>query len=346
MTDDANIVPFGKYRGRPIDEMMADASYCAWAMSQPGLRERYASLFTIIINGGVAPDMPTPEHNRMQLLFRNPDMRLATFRSLVGEAKFDQDVKEGATNQARGEVIGLAIPAGDAAAVAVLDEEVAAGRFKPKEPFKRSGFHRREVGDLDNPWRWPEPLKDLFHGWAQNEPWGCGYDYSTAMTDGQRAESDARRRAAEAYRASAEQRADTKARSAAAIKLKQMLEAGEGRRLAGAAQLQILERIRQCKVEFEFHGWDVFLAGGSYDLPSLALELKPQIGDDYPAILRTMKKRKSGYYEPDQWWRVLIIDRFEAEGASLDDVKWTFEQSGIVVRTLAEVRAAMIIPLD
>jgi hypothetical protein len=36
MTGDANIVPFGKYRGRPLEEMMADPSYCAWAMAQSG----------------------------------------------------------------------------------------------------------------------------------------------------------------------------------------------------------------------------------------------------------------------------------------------------------------------
>ena len=43
-----------------------------------------------------------------------------------------------------------------------------------------------------------------------------------------------------------------------------------------------------------------------------------------------------------EWYRrALIIDHFEAEGASLDDVKWLFGQSGIVVKTLAEIRAAM-----
>jgi hypothetical protein len=33
MTDDANIVPFGKYRGQSIEAMMADPAYCAWAMA-------------------------------------------------------------------------------------------------------------------------------------------------------------------------------------------------------------------------------------------------------------------------------------------------------------------------
>jgi hypothetical protein len=77
MTDEAaNIVPFGKYRGQPVEAMMADQNYCAWALTQPGLRAKFPSLIAVIVNGGTAPDAPTPEHNRMQLLFRNPDKRL------------------------------------------------------------------------------------------------------------------------------------------------------------------------------------------------------------------------------------------------------------------------------
>jgi hypothetical protein len=52
MNREAGIVPFGKYRGQPVAVMMADADTCAWAMSQPGLRDRYAGLSTIIVNGG------------------------------------------------------------------------------------------------------------------------------------------------------------------------------------------------------------------------------------------------------------------------------------------------------
>ena len=68
MTKDGEIVPFGKYKGQPVEQMMADASYCEWALAQPWFRERFAALFAIIVNGGRAPDAETPEHNRMQAL--------------------------------------------------------------------------------------------------------------------------------------------------------------------------------------------------------------------------------------------------------------------------------------
>ena len=96
----ADIVPFGKYRGQPVAVMMADTDYCARAMAQPGLRDRFANLFTIIVNGGVAPDAPTPEHNRMQLLFRNPGVRArdVSFRS-SGVKRIVEAVGGGAVRQ-------------------------------------------------------------------------------------------------------------------------------------------------------------------------------------------------------------------------------------------------------
>ena len=80
-----NIVPFGKYRGQPVAVMLADRGYCEWALAQPGIRERYPTFVTIVVNGGSAPDAPTPEHNRLQLLFRDPAMRAAAYCSVIGE---------------------------------------------------------------------------------------------------------------------------------------------------------------------------------------------------------------------------------------------------------------------
>jgi hypothetical protein len=56
----AAIVPFGKYKGQPVEVMMADRDYCSWAMAQAGLRARFASVFAIIVNGGTAPDAQLP----------------------------------------------------------------------------------------------------------------------------------------------------------------------------------------------------------------------------------------------------------------------------------------------
>ena len=37
-------VPFGKYKGRPVEDLWADTEYLAWLEAQPWFRERYAGL--------------------------------------------------------------------------------------------------------------------------------------------------------------------------------------------------------------------------------------------------------------------------------------------------------------
>lgn len=65
----AEVVPFGKYRDQPVEVLLADRNYCQWALSQPGLREKYPDLFDIVLGvGGIRPE-DTPEHNIMQMRF-------------------------------------------------------------------------------------------------------------------------------------------------------------------------------------------------------------------------------------------------------------------------------------
>lgn len=60
-----NIVPFGKYRGQPIEALASDRQYTDWLTAQPWFRDRYSSLYTIVINN-FAPPADTPEHNAIQ----------------------------------------------------------------------------------------------------------------------------------------------------------------------------------------------------------------------------------------------------------------------------------------
>ena len=103
----------------------------------------------------------------------------------------------------------------------------------------------------------------------------------------------------------------------------------------GEALAWLIKELSETRVEFEVGGWDVCIHAPRWIGFGLFIELKPQMGDDYAAVLRTLKMRDARFYR-----RALIVDRFAAEGASLDDVRWIFQQSGIVVRTLSEIRAA------
>ena len=59
-------VPFGKYKGQPVEAMLADADYMRWLEAQPWFRERFAHFR----RGEGREDMSrTPEHNKYQALF-------------------------------------------------------------------------------------------------------------------------------------------------------------------------------------------------------------------------------------------------------------------------------------
>jgi len=61
-------VPFGKYKGQPIEVLATDPQYTEWLASQGWVRERFPQLYTVIINNfGETAD--TPEHNDLQARF-------------------------------------------------------------------------------------------------------------------------------------------------------------------------------------------------------------------------------------------------------------------------------------
>ena len=49
-----DVVRFGRYEGRTIEEMLRDRNYRRWFLAQPNLRVDQPSLFAIIANGGIA----------------------------------------------------------------------------------------------------------------------------------------------------------------------------------------------------------------------------------------------------------------------------------------------------
>lgn len=68
----SNLVPFGKYRGQPVEIMQADRKYCEWLSAQPWFKDKFQNLSLTIVN---APQEPqeTPEHNLMQAELTNFD---------------------------------------------------------------------------------------------------------------------------------------------------------------------------------------------------------------------------------------------------------------------------------
>lgn len=111
----------------------------------------------------------------------------------------------------------------------------------------------------------------------------------------------------------------------------------------------------QIKIEYEFEysGWDVKIiaklpfadamwrADGLRNIiyqVSCAVEVKSDVSDDYPAILRQMKANER-IYKAD--YRTLVFDKFIATGATLEQVKQIFRSSGFHVLSFTEICAGI-----
>src|SRR5262245_55636640 len=81
---DPKIIPFGKYKGRLLDEVLADdPGYLQWLCGQDWFRAKFNILHQVIINRGAEPE-ETPEHNALQVKFLNEDFRERFLQYLTG----------------------------------------------------------------------------------------------------------------------------------------------------------------------------------------------------------------------------------------------------------------------
>lgn len=62
---DVSIVPIGKYKGQPVERLMADEKYSEWLLAQAWFLDRYADLAQLLRMGRLTEPQDTPEHNAM-----------------------------------------------------------------------------------------------------------------------------------------------------------------------------------------------------------------------------------------------------------------------------------------
>jgi hypothetical protein len=87
--EDSKLVPFGKYKGQPIESMLADRDYLDWVIAQPGivsmLQVKFPALFNIISVGTPTLD-DSPEHNKLQAKFLDKAFQYAFVELLNGKS--------------------------------------------------------------------------------------------------------------------------------------------------------------------------------------------------------------------------------------------------------------------
>jgi hypothetical protein len=263
-TQTAGVVPFGKYKGQPIESMRADAAYCDWLMAQNWFRERYTPIYQIIVNNFGEPS-ETPEHNRLQARFLDDGFCLELLRALGW--------------------------------VPIVDpEKIIKKRMATKiDALKKSIVeHTQSIA--------------RYQRIADRGSWSFFKD-GLAKTEADLASAEAALRQAESY----------------------------------ARQPDAAMTITITKRNFEVGGWDVSFGAEAVDQSSesweevaVLVEIKPTLGDDYPACLRQMKANRREYWNRSC---CLVFDQFAANGASLEQVREIFCASGFGMVSLADIEA-------
>lgn len=80
------IIPFGKYKGQPLEVMAKDEQYMEWVQQQDWFKQKYPQINTVIINNFKEPS-ETPEHNKIQGLFLNNEFCLKFIKVLLKTSK-------------------------------------------------------------------------------------------------------------------------------------------------------------------------------------------------------------------------------------------------------------------
>lgn len=272
------IVPFGKYRGKPIEAMLQDPSYCEWFMSQPEMRQKYQNVYQVIINNFGEPS-ETPESNEMQAKFLSADFRQKF--ALAINSNFNNFANEdgmmSAVNFAASDIHQL-----------IVEMDI-----------------KNSQGELNNSWQWVArgenesgtELYDAVINLIETESTapefetegtdvafsitGCGFGYYRIC---QRLAGD------------------------------KWVENNTWNRKADYYDRHLSKAEKQCIWQSRF---------------SLRIEIKPEVGDDYPAILRQMRRSKSNVLFTRDYTGIGVDEATFVEYFSTQGIKVIFERDVI-----------------
>lgn len=320
MTTD--IVPFGKYKGRPVVDLVADRSYCDWLAAQPWFRERYAPVYNVIINGTAGQPQDSPEHNKMQARYLDHDACLTLARLwLVGpetlRTRWDKQQDEKLTPRQR----------------ANLQVEPF-GAYVLDLAFEEQGW------DLLIKARTELPVTEVAEPGPCEcycEPGRCGQRMVT------RSRFDKSHGPDKPY-GKMHYWDETLPVTADAAEWSKCHEYG-GRRTRHCAEdcpATWTTPTDRYGCSSSLTAYEKALDGRGGDA-HFGVELKPTIGDDYPSILRAVVKRmQMGQSRGTlRLGKVLVLaDEVQTEGVELDAVKRIYRTQGVTLLTTAELPLA------
>ena len=88
------LVPFGKYKGQPITNLLNDNKYLEWCKNQEWFKN-FPIIYNICVNQTITtinPNSKTPEHNKLQNLFLEQENVEKLLRHIYKKFKYRQNV--------------------------------------------------------------------------------------------------------------------------------------------------------------------------------------------------------------------------------------------------------------
>jgi hypothetical protein len=96
------LVTFGKYKGKPITEMLQDTNYVEWCKQQEFFK-RHTTIYNIVVNQSVNTQTTskTPEHNRIQNLFLDKANIILFYKHVCQQYKYKSFLFEALDKECR-----------------------------------------------------------------------------------------------------------------------------------------------------------------------------------------------------------------------------------------------------
>ena len=309
------LVPFGKYKGQPVSVMQNDTQYCDWLATQDWFRERYANVYNQVIINNFTEPTETPEHNRLQMLFLDNEFVKRLERFVF------PDIFE-----AFNEEINYYIQEYD------KNIEETNQKIKTLENNKEKLLKFTNEDERANALK-RFSSKDLV-SFAEKIVWQDrleNYNKEYEIEELAKIETDLQ-----------EQQT-----------ILNEFETQKERFIKATTNIDCYS-LEITDINFECYGWDVFydvelkfLNGKIKKHGQRCVEIKPCLGDDFPAVLRQIKSNSEinigrGKKVPLSGEKVLIIDEFTAQGATFEQVKKVFELSNITLLKFSDVQGGYI----
>jgi hypothetical protein len=352
------IVPFGKYKNQPIELMLADQNYLEWIAGQPGLmamlQGRYPALFNVITVGAPQTD-DTPEHNKLQAMFLDPAFQHAFIGAHTGQSveSISRKLTDGMNAQLAGKVGAVKT----AHQIAATDEEKTKERLlvaqqetralQQKDPhveylrektaheikereryaealeeYNRKGIQNR------TPEKRPFPTEEK---WMERMPWMPWDSWPYKVRESVEKEKHLVERLKEEQE-TLSKIANTKPKvDLIQPEITIKFECGYDVEMSVGwyASVEILQTMdNDASSERTRRTWDDKWIDVERSL-LFKIELKPLMGDDFPSVLRQMKRNQAD---------TLVVGRFNAAGCTLQQARGIFGDKRII--TLDEIIGA------